>query len=667
MQAGRTDHERPELTSTAPSSATGSQAAATLDELVAQLPEGAAITDPVKTEAYRRDRAEDPAAGTPAAVVRATSTEDVQAVVRFAAATGTPVVPRGAGTSLSGGSTAVDGGIVLSLERMRDIKIDSVTRTAVTQPGAFNGEVKEAAGQHGLWYPPDPASFTFCSIGGNIATNAGGLCCVKYGVTTDYVLGMKVVLADGRAIELGGPRLKDVAGLSLTKLFVGSEGTLGIITEVTLRLVPAQRPPQTLVATFPTLDSATAAVLAITQRMRPSMLEFMDRPTINAVEDETKMGLDRDAAAMIIVQSDEAAGHAGVEIADVTALCETHGASEVFSTDDPDEGEAFIAARRIAIPAVEKKGTILLEDVGVPLPNLGALVRGIEEISQRHDVLVAVMAHAGDGNTHPLVVFDPTDAGQRDRAHSAYGEIMDLAVSLGGTITGEHGVGRLKQPWLAGYLGEDVLEINQRVKDALDPQGILNPGVVFDARTDSGKAATAEAPAGSAAMAAASASASAAVPSEAPAPATSATGEAVSFSTPTITYDLAARAVALTIEEGKTAGVRTCATIVDPALQLVAYGRTDGMTPHSVETSRRKAQTAASTRRPSALILPELAQKLEHGSGGMLTSIAGGVPIAFDGVVVGGLGVAGGKPAEDAVIADAVLAALGADPAEAAS
>ncbi|MGO1396801.1 MAG: FAD-linked oxidase C-terminal domain-containing protein [Brevibacterium yomogidense] len=657
------------MTSTAPSAASGGRTAATLDELVAQLPDGAVITDPVKTEAYRRDRAEDPNAGTPAAVVRATSTEDVQAVVRYAAATGTPVVPRGAGTSLSGGSTAIDGGIVLSLERMRDITIDPVTRTAVTQPGAFNVEVKEAAGEHDLWYPPDPASFTFCSIGGNIATNAGGLCCVKYGVTTDYVLGMKVVLADGRAIELGGPRLKDVAGLSLTKLFVGSEGTLGIITEVTLRLVPAQRPPHTLVATFPTLDSATAAVLAITQRMRPSMLEFMDRPTINAVEDETKMGLDRDAAAMIIVQSDEPAGHAGVEIAEVTQLCESNGATEVFSTDDADEGEAFIAARRIAIPAVEKKGTILLEDVGVPLPRLGALVSGIDEISQRHDVLVAVMAHAGDGNTHPLVVFDPTDAEQRERAHTAYGEIMDLAVSLGGTITGEHGVGRLKQPWLAGYLGEDVLDINQRVKDALDPQGILNPGVVFDARPESDPV-TAEAPAGAAAAAAApagAAAASAAVQTDAPAPMTSTTGEPVSFSTPTITYDLAARAVALTIEEGKKAGVRTCATIVDPALQLVAYGRTDGMTPHSVETSRRKAQTAASTRRPSALILPELAQKLEHGTGGLLTSIAGGVPIAFDGVVVGGLGVAGGKPPEDAAIADAVLAALGADPAETAS
>lgn len=650
------------MTSTAPADA-AVQTATTLVELAAQLPEGALITDPVKTEAYRRDRAEDPNAGHPLAVVRATSTEDVQAVVRFAAATGTPIVPRGAGTSLSGGSTAVDGGISLSLERMREIRVDPVTRTVVTQPGAFNGEVKEAAAEHGLWYPPDPASFTFCSIGGNIATNAGGLCCVKYGVTTDYVLGMKVVLADGRLVELGGPRLKDVAGLSLTKLFVGSEGTLGIITEVTLRLVPAQRPPQTLVATFPTLDTATAAVLAITQSMRPSMLEFMDSPTINAVEDETKMGLDRDAAAMIIVQSDEPAGHAGVEIAEVTRLCEENGASEVFSTDDPDEGEAFIAARRIAIPAVERKGTILLEDVGVPLPHLGALVSGIDAISKEFDVLVAVMAHAGDGNTHPLVVFDPTDEDQRARAHEAYGRIMDLAVELGGTITGEHGVGRLKQPWLPGYLGPDVLELNQAVKDAFDPQGILNPGVLLEAREQTARAAApATAPAAAAAAPTAGGAAMTASTTT-----TSATGETVSFAVPTITHDLAARAVALTIEEGKKAGVRTCATVVDPALQMVAYGRTDGMTPHSVETSSRKAQTAASTRRPSALIVPELAQKLEHGTGGLLTSIAGGVPIAFDGVVVGGLGVAGGKPAEDAVIADAVLAALGADPAEQAS
>src|SRR5690625_3625036 len=213
---------------------------------------------------------------------------------------------------------------------MRDIEIDPVTRTAVVQPGAFNAEVKTAAAEHGLWYPPDPSSFEFCSIGGNIATNAGGVCCVKYGVTADYVLGMKVVLADGREVQLGGPRLKDVAGLNLTQLFVGSEGTLGVITEVTLRLIPAQRPATTLIATFATLDDATNAVLGMTSTLRPSMLEFMGNFSVNAVEDLTWMGLARDATAMLSVRSDEPAEHAAQEIESIEALCNQHNASEVF-------------------------------------------------------------------------------------------------------------------------------------------------------------------------------------------------------------------------------------------------------------------------------------------------------------------------------------------------
>src|SRR5882757_1983063 len=273
------------------------------------------VTDPAVTEGYRQDRAFDPSAGKPLAVVRPRRTEEVQTVLRWATAHAVPVVTRGMGTGLSGGATAVDGGIVLSTERMRDIVVDPVTRTAVTQPGLFNAEVKKAVAEYGLWYPPDPSSYEICSIGGNIATNAGGLCCVKYGVTTDYVLALTVVLADGTVIKLGGPRVKDVAGLSLTKLFVGSEGTLGIIAEATVRLLPAQRPPATLVASFPTLEGSMETVLAITRRMRPSMLEFMDRASINAVEDELRMGLDRDAEALLVIQSDEPGVHAGEEVA----------------------------------------------------------------------------------------------------------------------------------------------------------------------------------------------------------------------------------------------------------------------------------------------------------------------------------------------------------------
>lgn len=447
-----------------------------LAPLIAELGDDVVVTDAARTDKYRRDRANDPAAGHPRAVVRARSTEDVQAVLRFATAQGVAVVPRGAGSGLSGGASAIDDCIVLSTERMVAIEVDSLTRTAIVEPGALNASVKKAAAEHGLWYPPDPSSFEFCSIGGNVATNAGGLCCVKYGVTSDYVLGMTVVLSDGTAVRLGGARLKDVAGLSLTKLFVGSEGTLGIITQIVLRLLPRQRPPATLVATFASLRDATATVLAVTRRMRPSMLEFMDRTTINAVEDATRMGLDRTAEAMLIFQSDEPAGHAAAECDEIAALCAKHHATEVLATDDADEGDAFIAARRGAIPAIEKTGTVLMEDVGVPIPALGALVDGIASIADRLSVVIAVIAHAGDGNTHPLIVFDPTDGRMEARARLAYGEVMELALRLGGTITGEHGVGRLKRPWLADYLGPDALALNRRIKRALDPLGILNPG-----------------------------------------------------------------------------------------------------------------------------------------------------------------------------------------------
>src|ERR1700742_1291074 len=447
--------------------------------LIAELPERMVITDPAVTEGYRQDRALDPSAGKPLAVVRPRRTEEVQTVMRWATTHRVPVVPRGAGTGLSGGATALDGGIVLSTERMRDIAVDPVTRTAVTQPGLLNAEVKKAVAEYGLWYPPDPSSFEICSIGGNIATNAGGLCCVKYGVTTDYVLGLQVVLADGTVVRLGGPRLKDVAGLSLTKLFVGSEGTLGVITEVTLRLLPPQQVASTVVATFDSVEAAANAVVTITGKIRPSMLEFMDSASINAVEDKLRMGLDRNAAAMMVAATDDR-GPSGVEDAEFMASVFTeHGAKEVFSTSDPDEGEAFVAARRFAIPAVEAKGSLLLEDVGVPLPALAELVGGVGKIAAKHDVMISVIAHAGDGNTHPLIVYDPTDAAMAGRAQKAFGEIMDLAVGLGGTITGEHGVGRLKRPWLAGQIGPDAMALNKKIKEALDPAGILNPGAAI--------------------------------------------------------------------------------------------------------------------------------------------------------------------------------------------
>ncbi|MGW0036852.1 FAD-binding oxidoreductase [Gordonia sp. NPDC003376] len=450
-----------------------------LSELIADLPAQMVVTDLDILAGYRQDRAQDPDAGTPLAVIRPTTTAEVQTAVRWCAANKVPLITRGAGTSLSGGSTAVDGAVMISTEKMREFTIDTDTRTAVVQPGLLNAEVKAAAAANGLWYPPDPSSFEICSIGGNVATNAGGLCCVKYGMTVDYVLGLQVVLADGRVIRLGGKQLKDSAGLSLVKLFVGSEGLLGIVTEVTLRLLPPQASACTVVGTFASVREASEAVLAITARIRPAMLEFMDGVSINAVEDMLRMGLDREAGALLVAQSD-APGPAGVaEVAIIREAFESHGAADVFDTDDPAEGEAFTAARRAAIPAVEKLGSLLLEDVGVPLPALPDLVDEVAAIAAENRVMISVIAHAGDGNTHPLIVFDPDDADEHSRAQRAFGQVMDLAISLGGTITGEHGVGRLKKGWLPDQLGPDVMELTATIKHALDPEGLLNPGVLL--------------------------------------------------------------------------------------------------------------------------------------------------------------------------------------------
>ncbi|MDQ0675091.1 glycolate oxidase [Pseudarthrobacter siccitolerans] len=454
-----------------------------IDELASMLPAEAIITDPGAMGAYQQDRAVDPNAGMPVAVVLPLTTEHVQVAVQWAAERKVPVVPRGAGTGLSGGATAITGGIVLSTERMRSITVDPVTRTAVVQPGLLNVEVKAAAAAEGLWYPPDPASYEICTIGGNAATNAGGLCCVKYGVTSDYILGMEVVMADGRVVRIGGPRLKDVAGLSMLKLFVGSEGTLGIITELTLRLLPPAPPERTVVGWFSSSREAAAAILDIASSIRPSMLEYMDATSINAVEDVLEMGLHRHASALVVARSDDQSP-SGAEIATMLNAFHRHGAFDAFEVADRQEGERFANARRIAIPAVERMGTLLLEDVGVSIPRLAELTLGVEKIAKSRDVVIAFIAHAGDGNTHPLIVFNPDDDDMKERAYLAYGEVMDLAIQLGGTITGEHGVGRLKQPWLVDQIGEDLLEISHNVKKALDPAGILNPGTIFAASGD---------------------------------------------------------------------------------------------------------------------------------------------------------------------------------------
>ncbi|MBZ4333505.1 FAD-binding oxidoreductase [Corallococcus sp. AS-1-12] len=444
------------------------------------LPAEAVVTDPDVLAAHRRDQAEWAPSGMPRVLVRPGSTSEVQAVLRVATALRVPVVPRGAGSGLSGGANASDGCIVLSLMRMnRILEVDRRGLLAVVQPGALNGAVKAAAAEQGLWYAPDPASWEFSSIGGNLATNAGGLCCVKYGVTGDAVLGLEAVLADGTVVRTGGRTVKNVAGYDLTRLFIGSEGTLGVLTEATLRLRP--RPPKatTLVAAFPTLLSAGTAVCDIMERSRPSVLELMDRTTVRAVEDWKPMGLDVTAEALLIARSDAGGVQGEEELALMVAACERAGATTVMSTADETEGELLMGARRFAFPALEQRGATLLDDVGVPVVRIPELLAAVERIAQEHGVLIGTFGHAGDGNMHPTVVFDRKDPAALARAKEAFDAILHAALALGGTITGEHGVGSLKRGFLAAQLGPETLRLHQAIKGALDPLGLLNPGKVL--------------------------------------------------------------------------------------------------------------------------------------------------------------------------------------------
>lgn len=450
-----------------------------LPELVSALPVGSVVVDAVTVENHSRDRADLCGAGSPLALVRPASTEDVQVVMRWASRHRVPVVPQGARTGLSGGANAVDGCVLLSLAGMNAIvEIDPLDQVAVVEPGVVNADLSRAALEAGLFYPPDPSSWEESTIGGNLATNAGGLCCVKYGVTGDFVRGLEVVLADGEVIHTGRRTVKGVAGYELHKLLVGSEGTLGVITQATLSLRPAPAEALTMVALFdavpPALEAATGIMASGVQ---PSLLEFLDGPSIAAIQGYRDMGLAESAQAMLLMQSDR--GPLAVEdVAAMGELCERLGAVDVAVASDRAESDLLLAARRMINPAVEKLGASLVDDVAVPRARLVELLAGIADIAANHDVRILCPGHIGDVNMHPHVVFDRGDTAAADRAARAFGAIMRLALDLGGTITGEHGVGSLKRPWLEQELGDVELALQRRVKAAFDPLGILNPGKV---------------------------------------------------------------------------------------------------------------------------------------------------------------------------------------------
>jgi glycolate oxidase len=387
-------------------------------------------------------------------------------------------VPRGAGTGLSGGANAIDGCVVLSLERMRQIReINTEQRYAVVEPGVINADLGRAAADAGLYYPPDPGSFEICTIGGNLATNAGGMACVKYGVTRESTMGLEIVLASGAVLHTGSGARKDVAGYDLTSLFIGSEGTLGVITAATLRLRPAPPvPPVTFAATFDSLTAMGDAVDAIAAcGVVPSMLEFVDNVTINAIEDYQRMDLDRTAAGLLIGRSDSAAADQDVER--MMSCCA--GASLVVRSSTAEESAMLLAARRLAGTAVMARGPTVIDDIAVPPGRLRPMLDKITETSRASGIPIATIAHAGDGNLHPVLLLPDLDPATVQRALDVGEQLCAHARALGGTITGEHGVGVLKRSWLHEQLGEVALSVHHDIKSALDPLHILNPGRAF--------------------------------------------------------------------------------------------------------------------------------------------------------------------------------------------
>jgi glycolate oxidase len=447
------------------------------------LPADRILTDPDLTSGYVHDEAEWAPHGQPAAVVRARDTAEVAATVRACARLRVPVVPRGAGTGLSGGANAVDGCVVLSLEAMRSIlEINRGERLAVVQPGVVNDELRAAVAEQGLWYPPDPASAPWSTIGGNVSTNAGGLCCVKYGVTKDYVLALEIVTATGEVVRLGRRTAKGVAGYDLVGLLVGSEGTLAVITEVTVKLRPLRTAPtRTVVGFFDSLSAVGDAVAGVTDAgLQPAIFELIDRHCLRAVEEWKHMSLPDDAAALLLAQSDLAGPAGEAETAAILAEFEKAGARDAMASTDPVEAEALFDARRLAYPALEQRGdAVLTEDVCLPRGMLATMLARIEQIAERHQVQIANVAHAGDGNLHPLMITPQGDEEAKLRTQAAFEEIVDTAIELGGTVTGEHGVGLLKRRGMQRELGPAAVALQRAVKAAWDPDDLLNPGKVI--------------------------------------------------------------------------------------------------------------------------------------------------------------------------------------------
>lgn len=429
-------------------------------------------------EAARADRSGHASPGRPLAVVHAETVAHVQETMRIATATRTPVVVRGAGTGLAGAANAGPGEIVLSTLRMnRVLEVHPDDLFAVVEPGILNAQLNALLAQQGLWWPPDPASRDISTVGGNIATGAGGLLCAKYGVVRDAVLAVDIVLADGRLLKLGHRSVKGVTGLDLTSLVIGSEGTLGVVVGATLKLRRiVESEICTITALFPTVRAAASGSAAVTASgAQPAIMELIDATSLAAVHALLKLALPAPGASQLTIQTD---GPAAKAEADLIATVLRDSGGSVTLTYDREDGERLLAIRRSIHPALAALGTTLIEDVSVPRSALPAMFDEIARIEAQYDLTIPTVAHAGDGNLHPNFIFEGAEV--PDSVWAAADDLFHAALRLGGTLTGEHGIGMLKSRWLAAELGDDQWELQRQIKAVFDPLGILNPGKVFD-------------------------------------------------------------------------------------------------------------------------------------------------------------------------------------------
>ena len=419
----------------------------------------------------------------PDCVVLPENTRQVSNVLRWANEARVPVVTRGSGTGLSGGSVPVAGGLVLCLVRMNHLlEVDTRNLTMTVEPGVITQQIADAAVAAGLFYPPDPGSIKISTIGGNVANNSGGLRGLKYGVTRDYVMALEVVLADGRILNTGTKCVKDVAGFTLKDLFIGSEGALGVITRITLKLIPQPAAKRTLLAMYDKMTDAAQTISAIIEnKIIPCTLEFLDRTTIQCVEAYAKIGLPTDAEAVLLMEVDGHPAQVEEQAAQLEALALAHHARQVRRAQDDAEALRLATARRSAFSALARLApTVILEDVTVPRSELAKMVAYVQEVGERYQLRIGTFGHMGDGNLHPTFLTDERNEEEIQRVEKAMREIFEYAVQLGGTITGEHGVGLAKKPFLAGALGPVAIDVMRRVRKGFDPNGILNPGKIFD-------------------------------------------------------------------------------------------------------------------------------------------------------------------------------------------